>query len=246
MKKFKCNYRDETGCYARPEKKISAESVEEAARIFAEEHPSEYPEIEVSGGLRLTVISNKEQAEQLRIKREKTAQKLRLEEEDKEKRKRELAQRAQKRQEAALVATRLESLQKLHSSVKRADGNLAELSCSELDALVENLKDFPDMDETVSAEERAVREELYKVAFFNRHLQAGLHTKEAKLQTEIQRQLLAQLKSALTRQQTAGAAGSGTSKIAAAAALGGLAALQKLNQIEDNTGDVSEGLRFDE
>ena len=47
-------------------------------------------------------------------------------------------------------------------------------------------------------------------------------------------------------QSTTGAAGPATSNLAQnAALLGGAAALHKLNQIEENTGDVSEGLGFD-
>ena len=43
-----------------------------------------------------------------------------------------------------------------------------------------------------------------------------------------------------------GATGPAGSNLAQnAALLGGAAALQKLNQIEENTGDVSEGLGFD-
>ena len=226
MKKFNCRYLNEKGQWDRaaPHCEIEANSAEEAAHLFSEKHPNKNAttiRASTADGLAPggEFVNNWELANH----------------------KWELANQR-----------RLESLQKLHSSVERADGNLAELSCSELDALVENLKDFPDMDETVSAEERAVREELYKVAFLNRNLQAGLQskeaglqTKEAELQTKIQRELLAQLKSALKGQPAAGAAGSGKSNLAAAAALGGMVALQKLNQIEENTGDVSEGLGFD-
>ena len=138
---------------------------------------------------------------------------------------------------------RINSLQKLHSSVESADGNLAGLPYLELSALVENLRDFPVMRDKISPEECAVREELYKVAFFDRNLQAELQKEQAELQVE----LLRDLKSALTGLQS-GKSGSGPGKSNLArnvAMMGGLAALQKLNQIEENTGDVSEGLGFD-
>ena len=155
----------------------------------------------------------------------------------------EAAAAARAQQEEAAIIARVESLQKLHSSVESADGNLAGLSYIELSALVENLRDFPVMRDKISPEECAVREELYKVAFFDRNLQAELQKEQAELQVE----LLRDLKSALTGLQS-GKSGSGPGKSNLArnvAMMGGLAALQKLTQIEENTGDVSEGLGFD-
>ncbi|MBL50085.1 MAG: hypothetical protein CMP28_14220 [Roseibacillus sp.] len=92
--------------------------------------------------------------------------------------------------------------------------------------------EFPAVCEDLDPEERAIGEELYKLAFFDRSLQTGLQTI-----------ILNQIASG---QPTTGAAGPGGSNLARnAAMLGGLAALQKLNQIEENTGDASEGLGFD-
>ena len=70
--------------------------------------------------------------------------------------------------------------------------------------------------------------------------QAGLQTKQAELQVG----LLRDLKSAFTGLQS-GKSGSGAGKSNLArnvGMMGGIAALQKLTQIEENTGDVSEGL----
>ena len=220
MKKFICNYLDENGQWDReaPKDEIEAENAEEAAHIFAEQYPSENPEIEISWGLgRWEIADNRERAQQLRLEKKE-------------------AIKAKERQ-------CLESLQKLHSSVESADGNLAGLSYIELSALVENLRDFPVMRDKISPEECAVREELYKVAFFDRNLQAELQKEQAELQVE----LLRDLKSALTGLQS-GKSGSGPGKSNLArnvAMMGGLAALQKLTQIEENTGDVSEGFGFD-
>ena len=140
------------------------------------------------------------------------------------------------RTEEELAMERINSLQKLHSSVESADGNLAGLSYIELSALIENLKDFPVMRDKIGPEECAVREELYKVAFFDRNLQ-----------TELQVELLRDLKSAFTDLQSGkSGSGAGKSNLARNAAMvGGLAALQKLHQIEENTADVSEGFGVD-
>ena len=146
----------------------------------------------------------------------------------------------------AQTLERVKSLRELHASIENVGGTLAELSCAELDTLIENLRYFPIMRDHLDPEERATREALYKVAFLDKNLQAGLQTKQVELQTEIQRELLRELKSALTGQPTASVAGPGQSNLARnAAMIGGIAALHKLNQIEENTGDVSEGLGFD-
>jgi hypothetical protein len=155
----------------------------------------------------------------------------------------EAAAAARVERKEAAIAARVESLQKLHSSVESADGNLAGLSYIELSALVENLRDFPVMRDKISTEECVIREELYKVAFFDRNLQAALQTEQAELQVG----LLRDLKSAFTGLQSGkSGSGAGKSNLARNAAMvGGLAALQKLTQIEENTGDVSEGFGFD-
>ena len=223
MKKFTCHYLDEDGQWDDefPNTKIEAASVEEAARIFAEQHPRNHPSIAVSsswGAPRL--VDNP-----VREEREREQQRREREQQRRERKQQRRAKEAEERQ-------CLETLQKLHSSVESADGNLAGLPYLELSALVENLKDFPSMRDKISTEECAVREELYKVAFFDRNLQAGLQTS-----------LLNQI---VSGQPTAGAAGPGQSNLARNAAMvGGLAALQKLTQIEENTEDVSEGLGFD-
>ncbi len=234
MKKFTCHYLDEDGQWDDefPHTKIEAASVEEAARIFAEQHPRNHPSIAVSsswGAPRLVDNPVREEREREQQRRERKQQRR--------------AKEAEERQ-------CLETLQKLHSSVESADGNLAGLPYLELSALVENLKDFPSMRDKISTEECAVREELYKVAFFDRNLQAALQTEQAGLQTEqaeLQVGLLRDLKSAFTDLQSGkSGSGAGKSNLARnAAMLGGIAALQKLNQIEENTGDVSEGLGFD-
>ncbi len=225
MKKFTCLYMKGTPRMVDrdfPCMVIEADSAEEAAHIFAEKYPSENPEINISWGLvSHKIVDNSVRRERVEEKREK---------EEKQ------AKEAKERQ-------RLESFQKLHSSVESVDGNLAGLSYTELSALLENLRDFPSMRDKISPEECAVREELYKAAFFDRNLQAGLQAEQAELQVE----LLRDLKSAFTGQQSEkSGSGAGKSNLARnVGMMGGIAALQKLNQIEDNTGDVSEGLGFD-
>ena len=214
MKKFTCNYLKENGLRDDkfPEKKFETASAEEAARIFAEQYPSENLRIGVSWGLAgHKILSNRERAQQLR-----------LEEEDK---------RAQ--EEASRIADRVESLKELVSKVENTNGNLEDLSYADLTALIENMRDFPEIRDELSPEDCAVREKLYKIAFFDRDLQAGLQTS-----------LLNQIASG---QPTAGVASSGQSNLTRNAAMlaGGAVALQKLTQIEENTGDVSEGLGFD-
>ena len=254
MQEFTCSYRTGNGrkSGSQPKEKIKAESAERAAIIYAERYPSDNPRIEVTwgqGAIREVTVP-------LAEVRRKVA--------------------------AADAAARVVSLQKLHSSVESVNGNLAGLSYIELSALVENLKDFPSMRDKISPEECAVREELYKMAFFDRKLQAGLQTEQAELQTKqaelqtkqaelqtelqtklqakqarhtelqtkqaaLQVELLRDLKSAFTDLQSGkSGSGAGKSNLARnAAALGGLAALQKLNQIEENTEDISEGFGFD-
>ena len=227
-KNFSCKYLKENGLpVGSSMRRILAEDTEDAARIFAENFPKPYPRICVKGGLGLKehLFDHREGMKKARAAQEqRKAQELSR----KEKKKRDKQEAAQRQ--------RLESLQKLHSSVESADGNLAGLSYIELSALIENLKDFPVMRDKIGPEECAVREELYKVAFFDRNLQ-----------TELQVELLRDLKSAFTDLQSGkSGSGAGQSNLARNAAMvGGLAALQKLNQIEENTADVSEGFGFD-
>ncbi len=270
MKKFTCRYMNERGGWDRhaPLTKVEATNVEEAARIFAKRYPSENPKIEIASTWGATevvynpVIREREQQQQAkeRERRAKDAINRQKDREQQRRTKEERRAKEEKRAKEAEEQQRLESLQKLHSSVESADGNLAGLTYIELSALVENLKEFPSVRDKISPEECAVREELYKMAFFDRKLQAGLQTEQAELQTkqaelqtkqaelqteqaELQTSLLNQIASG---QPTAGAAGPGKSNLARNAAMvGGLAALQKLTQIEENTGDVSEGFGFD-
>jgi hypothetical protein len=138
---------------------------------------------------------------------------------------------AQQEAAAAAVAV-VEPLLDLLYTVENAGGNLGELSYADLSALIENMREFPSIRDGLSPEECAVREKLYTLAFFDTNLQAGIQTA-----------LLSQIASG---QPTASSAGAGQSNLARnAAMLGGVAALQKLTQIEENTGDVSEGLGFD-
>ncbi len=138
-----------------------------------------------------------------------------------------------KHERDAEFAARLESLKVLWLEVEECNENLAELSYENLTALVEIMWEFPAIREELDSEARAIGEMLYKKAFFDPNLQQGL-------QTIILNQIV-------SGQPTTGAAGPGASNTARnAAMLGGAAlALQKLNQIEENTGDVSEGLGFD-
>ncbi len=205
MKKFTCRYLDEKGQWDReaPYCEIEADSAEEAARIFAEKYPSENPKIQILWGF---LSDNIVVDNDNPVRRER---------------------------EAALVAARIESLETLATKVENTNGNLADLSYADLTALIENMRDFPEIRDELSPEECVVREKLYMIAFFDRDLQAGLQTS-----------LLNQIASG---QPTAGVASSGQSNLTRNAAMlaGGAVALQKLTQIEENTGDVSEGLGFD-
>ena len=109
---------------------------------------------------------------------------------------------------------------------------LGDLSYEEFQWLVEFMWEFPAIREDLNAEARATGEELYMMALFDRALQAGL-------QTIILNQIA-------TGQTTTGSTVTGKSTLARnAAMLGGMAALQKLDDIEENTEEVSEGFGFD-
>ena len=223
MKKFTCRYLKHGGYLDTevPKKKIFATSAEEAAQIYAQRHPSKDPRIDVSWG----VLGN-----QVIVNPTARAQ-------EEEARAQEEEARAQ--EEASRIAARVESLKELESKVENTNGNLGDLSYDDLSALIENLRDFRDIREELGAEECAVRERLYMKASFDSNLQALLQTEQARLQTSLLNQIV-------SGQPTAGAAGPGQSNLARNAAMvGGLAALQKLTQIEENTEDVSEGLGFD-
>ena len=229
MKKFTCTYLKVGGgpdydtC-----QEIAASSAEEAAQIYAQRHPSKDPRIDVSWG----VLGG-----QIIVNPTARAQEEEARAQEVEERTQEEEARAQ--EEAFRIAARVESLKELESKVENTNGNLGDLSYDDLSALIENLRDFRDIREELGAEECAVRERLYMKASFDSNLQAFLQTEQAGLQTSLLNQIA-------SGQPTAGAASSGQSNLARNAAMvGGLAALQKLNQIEENTGDVSEGFGFD-
>ena len=107
-----------------------------------------------------------------------------------------------------------------------------DLTYEEFQWLVEFMWKFPAIREDLNPEARATGEELYMITLFDRALQAGL-------QTIILNQIA-------TGQTTTGSTATGKSTLARnAAMLGGMAALQKLDNIEENTGEVSEGFGFD-
>ena len=204
-KKFTCRYLKEGGYEdsKSPQKKIEATSAKNAAHIFSEQYPSDNPQIWISQGPTETQVVDNPLKEN-------------------------------QRKELERVQVMQQRLEPLHEHLKTVeDGNLGDLPYDDLSALIENMWDFPEIRDELNPEERAVREELYKIAFFDRDLQAGLQTS-----------LLNQIASG---QPTAGVASSGQSNLTRNAAMlaGGAVALQKLTQIEENTGDVSEGLGFD-
>ena len=132
---------------------------------------------------------------------------------------------------------KLEGLEELLTKVKKADANLANLSYDELQVLIDNFQTYPSVKRELHRSECLVREALYKVALFDRNLQAGLQTQEARRQTAH-----AKLQNALLKKIAYGGSDVGSSE---GSTLARNAALQKLIKIEENTGDVSEGLGFD-
>ena len=114
---------------------------------------------------------------------------------------------------------------------------LGDLSYEEFQWLVGFMWEFPAIREDLNAEARATGEELYMMALFDRALQAGL-------QTIILNQIATG--QTTTGQTTKGTTVTGKSTLARnAAMLGGMVALQKLDDIEENTEEVSEGFGFD-
>ncbi len=146
MKKFSCVYTDAKGFSVgeSPSDTIEAASAEEAALTYAEQHPSDHPKILVNWGLMGKLAVDNP----LTITRRRELERLQV------------------------MQQRLESLYENLKTVE--DGNLRDLSYDDLNALVENLRDFPEIRDELSPEECAVREKLYKMAFFDRNLQAGL------------------------------------------------------------------------
>jgi len=153
--------------------------------------------------------------------------------------------RRKKGEEAAeqkKALARLELLQKLQASVESNEGDLSGLSYLEINALVENMQNFPGLAESLNPEEYAVREKLYKAAFFDRNLQAGLQAQYAASQAKqatVQTDLLNKLNIAVGNKPS-GSAAKGSNAAMNTALLGGAAALMKLNQISQDTADISE------
>ena len=236
MKKFTCFYLDSSGSSVRGSKRaITAENEQSAADLYSKEFPTRYPSIRVERGLKKIDFEHSQGpalAQRIEYRKQQEKQKAKQN-------RRELEQcRREKEAQQLLVV-----FDQLSSSIKSADGDLSLLAYDELVVLIENLRDFPRVRNKLSAQEYAVREELYKAAFFDSNLQIGLQAQQSVLQVE----LLRDLKSILTGEQsgTSGKPGGKSNLAQNAALLGGAAALQKLNQIEENTGDVSEGLGFD-
>ena len=206
MKVFKCIYRGPDGFPVKgsPSEKVEAETFEEAARTFASKYPTDHPTISIQWGvLGSEVLKNPRPLSQMQEEMGKQEHRKRL----------------------------LRLYEKT-SAMTGTGSSLVDLSYDDINDLIEHMWDFPGIREELDSEERAIGESLYKMAFFDRNLQAGLQT-----------MILNQIASG---QSTTGAAGPATSNLAQnAALLGGAAALQKLNQIEENTGDVSEWFGFD-
>ena len=212
MKRFKCSYETANGVFVGKDcyTKIESESPEEAALIYAQSHPSEHRKIVINWGFSNSVVIDNPLHEES-IK-EKQAQ-------------------AQARQEM---------VRDLSAILDACESGLSGLSYHQITALVANLRDFPYISSSLEPEEYAVREELYKLAFFEPTLQAALQT-----------ELLNKLNIAVGNQPSSGAA-KGSNVATKAAMLGGAAALMKLNQISqdvneisEDVSEVSEGFGFD-
>ena len=148
MKKFSCVYTDAKGFSVgeSPSDTIEAASAEEAAHTYAEQHPSDHPKILVNWGvIGQKVVDNPLTLTQVRLEKRK----LRVK----------------------------ERLMVLHQQIGLPggkSGRLVDLSYDDLCDLIENMWDFPEIRDELSPEDCAVREKLYKIAFFDRDLQAGL------------------------------------------------------------------------
>ena len=127
--------------------KIVAPSAEAAAKLYAEKNPSNLPRIKVTWGLTGTRHVDNSFT---------------------------ITQKTEDERERLLARQRMESIFQSIQTLESADGTLRDLPYDDLNALVENLRDFPEIRDELSPEECAVREKLYKMAFFDRNLQAGL------------------------------------------------------------------------
>ncbi len=149
---------------------------------------------------------------------------------------------------AIIVDEQWSILADIHSQIESGLENFDELTFAEFNALVANVRMFPKMrkDEFEGAHsEYAVREKLYMTVLLDKSLQAAF---QIFLLAEVSSKLgEVSSKSTFTGQQSEkSGSGAGQSNLARnVAMMGGIAALQKLNQIEENTEDISEGCGFD-
>ncbi len=207
MKEFTCSYRSAAGkkSDAQPKVKVKAVNAEEAAKIYAEQYPSDEPVIDL-----VSFVSG-------RTKLNNPGAIIRAEKESQ---------------------TRWTTLANIYSRIESGGDNLDALNYEEFNALVENVREYPLLrtsNKQKHPNENHIRERLYLAVLFNKNLQIGFQTF-----------FLAELSSGIPSSANQGATGPAGSSLAQnAALLSSSAALQKLNQIEENTGDVSEGLGFD-
>ena len=130
-----------------------------------------------------------------------------------------------KRKKIERGAKTLESLKELKLSVQSAEGDLSRLSYNEMNELIENLKEYPNLRGTIDDEETAVREELFMKASF-----------DSNLQTLLQTDLLRNVRSSCEDLLEVLVAHTKTSKGSNKSALLGTAAgLAALNDIRENT-----------
>ena len=216
MKRFKCSYETANGVFIEKDcyTKIESESPEAAALIYAQSHPSEHPKIVINWGFSDSVVIDNPLHEESIKEKQAQAQ--------------------------AQAQARQEMVRDLSAILGACESGLSGLSYHQITALVANLRDFPSISSSLEPEEYAVREELYKLAFFEPTLQAALQT-----------ELLNKLNIAVGNQPSSGEV-KGSNVAKNAAMLGGAAALMKLNQISqdvneisEDVSEVSEGFGFD-
>jgi hypothetical protein len=257
MQKYQCSYVDSKGRLMSYKEEIQADDPARAARLYSEKQLSVHPRIMVESlnpDYPPAYFPNEryEQAEKVRLEAQRLTEKERLE-----------AQRLKAQsllmEKEKKEAARLSSFQKLYSEVEENDGNLAKLSYQKITMLVENMKAFPGLAKTLNPREYDVREKLYKAAFFDRNLQAGLqaqyaasqakHAEEQAKQASVQTDLLNKLNVAVGNQPSGGsqvsAAANNTALIGAATYLKLNQMSQDVNEISEDTADISEGFGFD-
>jgi len=149
MKTFKCWYETKDGltvdgfAYA----KIAANDYSDAARIYQEKYPSEYPRIMVVQGFKAPQYFENNEVIQRKAE-----------------------------EKARADAASIESLETLATKVENTNGNLGNLSYDDLSALIENMRDFREIRDELNPEERAAREKLFMIASLDKSLQALLQT----------------------------------------------------------------------